>query len=245
MALARAIVRSFASDSASLQKRLVQCFSLGQFNEALKLGLELKANTLKEHGENHPVHLHVLGSLGQIYRSLGDFDLSVSLTTEMHEKFLRQFGEQSRSTIRAKHLLGSCYTTKGAPDVALGFLQEALTLRRKYAAEETLDIVENLLELGKCYVMLGEMEKARGAVEEAKGLVGEKYGYDNILMGKVLEALAHIAEKANNPQEALTCLRTALSMHQEWYGPLHRTTIHTQSLLDQLLRAHPQLASSA
>lgn len=233
----RALVRAFASDSVSLQKRLVQCFSLGQYKEALQLGQELKANTLREHGENHPVHLHVLGSLGQIHRSLGDFDQSIALTTEMHDKFLRQFGEENQSTIRSKHLLGACYAAKGAADVALGLLLEALTLRRKYAAEETLDIVENLVELGKCYVMLGQSEKGKSVVEEAKRLIGEKYGYDNILMGKVLEVSASTVQ-ASNPQEALSALRTALRMHQEWYGAEHRTTQHTQSLLDQLLRDH-------
>lgn len=242
MALVRAVLRAFASDSTSLQKRLVQCFSLGQFNEALKLGQELKANTLKEHGENHPVHLHVLGSLGQIHRSLGDFEASIALTTEMHDKFLRQFGEQNKSTIRSKHLLGSCYAAKGAPDVALGLLLEALSLRRKHAADETLDIVENLVELGKCYVKLGESEKGKAALEEAKHLIGQKYGCDNILMGKVLEVSASVVQ-ASNPQEALTALRTALRMHQEWYGTEHRTTQNTQTLLNQLLQANPQLSS--
>lgn len=241
MAMLRSLIRSFVTDSVSLQKRLMQCFTLGQYDEALKLGLQLKDQALKDHGENHPIFLHALGSLGQIYRLKGDHDQSIALTKEMHDKLERQFGEENKSTIRSKHMLGVCYRMKGMPDVALGLFHEALALRKKYAADEVLDLAENLMELGKCYLMLGEQEKARVVVSEGKTMIGEKYGYNNIILAKVLEVDAEVHIACNQPGKALESLRTALNMNREWFGTEHRNTQHTQTLLDTLLQKHPNL----
>lgn len=244
MALARLFFRGFSTEAMSLQKRMSQCFALRQFDEALRIGEELKSVAKAQHGENHPKYLQAIGGIAQTFLAAGQYDRAIEHAQEMHDKYLTQFGEEHKTTIQCKHVLGTYLMAKGQFDAALVQLHEALALWRKQQRLEILDLFETLLELGRCYFCKTDYEKSLLVLREAKKLIGDKYGYDNYLMGKILEQLSPAQAAAGDLQTAFESQRIAYEMHREWYGPEHSTTRQSQQRLEQLQALHPQLRSS-
>ncbi len=160
-----------------LNKKFVELFQQGKYEEAIPYAEKTFARAKKELGEDHPDYSTNLENLGWVYLTAGYYAKAEPAYTELIKIKRRLLGNEHPDYATMVNNLGILYSYMGNYIKAEPLYVEALAVRKKALGETHPDYATSLDNLGVLYASINEFEKAEAlynqAMEIRKKVLGE------------------------------------------------------------------------
>ncbi|CAG9316331.1 unnamed protein product [Blepharisma stoltei] len=239
--LLKGLLRVFATSENAikeLNRKLSQCYSLGDYQEALSIA-EQAYEESKELGEYNQMHITACSNLALMYKTVGRYENALNLYENAYKSYTNILGETHKNTVTIVHNIAATHKARGEPDKAIPLLEKIIEMRRN--SENTSDLVSSLNILGSCYKDIGNLEKAKTYIKEALDIIEERFGKGNVMSVNSLNAMGLVC-KANKEYElAEKYLKEALQLRENWHGESHPETLAIRHNLAELYMASGQV----
>lgn len=160
-----------------LNKKFVELFQQGKYDEAIPYAERAFAMAQKELSTEHPDYATNLENLGWVYLAAGYYSKAVPAYTELISIKENLLGNQHPDYATLVNNLATLYYYIGDYVKAETYHLEALQVRKKVLGEEHPDYATSLDNLGALYAAVDDYEKAeplyRQAMEIRKKILGE------------------------------------------------------------------------
>jgi CHAT domain-containing protein/Flp pilus assembly protein TadD len=150
-----------------LNKRFVELFRQGKYEEAIPYAEKAFETAKKELSEDHPDYSTNLENLGWVYLMTGYYSKAEPAYKELVKIKARLLGKDHPDYATMLNNLAILYYYMGEYVKAEPYYLEALAIRKKVLGEEHPDYATSLDNLGALYAAVEEFEKAEQLYKEA------------------------------------------------------------------------------
>ena len=247
-ALVQGIHQARQTQAALAESQAVQAFLTGLFESNRPAGAASELPTTRElldqgaararneFADNPALRMRMLATIGGIYRQLGQYPQSRSLLDEAAALIPQQTaavnGELRLDILRQHALLD---TDQGKLDEALRQLTDILAERRQAKAQPT-QLATALRELGRVHSRLGHHQDAIALQREAVGILRNLPAGNGVDLASAHNDLGVAFLRADDNEQAIDSLQTALAESIKAYGPVHEEVSQRRSNLAAALR---------
>ena len=171
---------------------------MGDYPEAEKYFLEVKAISEKLFGNEHPDYATSLNSLGLLYFYMGDFSKAEVYYIELKSKYEKFLGKESEGYVNAITNLGAVYEAIGNYANAEKYLLDAKLLWENVLRKQNENYAHVLNNLGALYKTMGDNTKAEKFFVDAKDTYEKILGKENQYYAACLNNLGTLYSSTND-----------------------------------------------
>ncbi|MEO6610844.1 MAG: tetratricopeptide repeat protein [Chitinophagaceae bacterium] len=150
-----------------LNKKFVELFQQGKYEEAIPYAEKAFATAKKELPEDHPDYATNLENLGWVYLTAGYYSKAEPAYKELVKLKARLLGKEHSDYATMLNNLAILYYYMGEYVKAEPYYLEALSVRKKVLGDEHPDYATSLDNLGALYAAVEEFEKAEQLYQQA------------------------------------------------------------------------------
>ena len=209
--------------NAQLLTDLANCHAaLGNYTQALALGIEVLEMRRELLGNRHPVVATSLGNVASYYSQLGNFSRALELGNEALELMRGALqSDKSPGVVTLLNNLAEYYSNLGDYTRALELGTEALEMRRELQSDKHPGVATSLNNLANFHAHLGNHARALELGTEALKMREELLGDKHPAVATSLGNLASYYLYLGDDTRALEFGIKALKMRQELLGDKH------------------------
>jgi tetratricopeptide (TPR) repeat protein len=219
---------------SSLNKKLVELYQAGKFNEAIPIAQEALELSKKALGPDHPQTAGALDTLARLYYFTGDYARAEPLyqrTLQIAEKAL---GPDHPDTATALSDLALLYRSTGNYTKAEPLYRRALEIKQKALGPDDPGTATTLNNLALLYRFTGDYDKAEPLYRRALEIKQKALGPDDPGTATTLNNLAELYRAKGDYAEAEPLCQRAVRIAEKSLGPDHRQTAAALSSLAAL-----------
>lgn len=223
---------------ASLRQALADLYrTIGLYDAASPLQHEALTIRLRLLGEEHPLTLESMDSLGVLLQKQGKPEEAEPFTRAALEGFRHVLGDDHPSTLRAINNMATLLQAKGMSAAAEPYYREALDRRAQVLGYGHRDTLSSLANMGFVLVDLGKPVEAERYYREALKRRRETLGDDHRDTIISINNLGYLLQSRGDLAAAEPLLREALERFRRVYGDEHQDTLTAVSNMGFLLQA--------
>jgi eukaryotic-like serine/threonine-protein kinase len=167
------------------------------------------------------VQAHMLGVLGEVYRSLGQYEQAQPLLEQALESRSRLYGAGHPDVAASQAGLAMLRRNRGDLQSAEQLLRAALATRRTHFGGEHLAVAETMHELGSTLRLANQHAEAEVLLREALAVRRRLLSEPHPEVARTLTSLATLVAENGDPAGAERLHEEALSLHRRLYGETH------------------------
>ncbi|MEM7552009.1 MAG: CHAT domain-containing tetratricopeptide repeat protein [Bacteroidota bacterium] len=210
---------------------------IGNYNDALKLYLEVKDIREKVFGKKHPEYAQSLNNLALLNERMGNYEQALPLylqAKEIEEKVLGKENPEYASTLSN---LAYLYEVMGNYEKALLLYLQAKDIEEKVLGKQHPDYAISINNLAVLLWSMGNYEQALTLYLQAKDINERALGKEHSVYAISLNNLALLYESMGNYEQALTHFLNAKNIQEKALGKEHPEYATTLNNLANLYEA--------
>ena len=193
----------------------------GDYNNAIKYGMESLELDKTLYGEQHSEYAIGLHALGAAYMAKAEYTQALSYFQKM-KQVLERIGKTNDDLYaQALNDIGSIYDDVGDLKQSENYLMQAMRLREKLSGKNSSDYANSLNNLATLYIQTGNLDKARDYFEQALKIFESIYGKDHIECAATLGNLGAVYEGLKDYNKAEQYHQRALTIRRKTFGNNH------------------------
>lgn len=227
-----------AEDAADLRPQINHLRKQGQYRAAIKLALDLVANTEKTLGPDNPNTANALIALGNLYRLTGQYTeaepvLKRALTIQEQGRG----AGRNRSIAFTLSFIAMLYNSTGRYAESEPLIKRALDIRERAKIQHPEGIAFLLSLLAETYFYTGRQAEAEPLMKRTVEIWEKHDNYFPDGMAYSLTTIAKIYRMTGRPAEAEPLVRRSLEICEKNLGPNHSNIAYALSNLAYIYRA--------
>jgi tetratricopeptide (TPR) repeat protein len=208
---------------------------MGEYAEALSLGVATLATARRVLGDEHQVTLDAMGVLAVVHRAMGKPALAVPLQTEALAVRRRLLGDDHKETMVTAGNLAVAHMNMENYDAALPLMTEALERKRRLEGDDSANTLVSMMNLALLHNNMGKHDLAlplyRDALQRSRRVLGSRHPSTLITMARLGQALL-LYSGGNDTAAGIALLEEAVAGQTAVLGADHPDTRHAQEVLD-------------
>ena len=207
-----------------------------QFDRSVELLHEVITQRKSLFGENDPVILISMSSLGCCCQGKGMLKKAIELYKKTLQKQKSLFGENDRYTLTSMNNLAACYQQKGMLEEAIELHKQTLEKGKSLFGENDRTTLTSMNNLAYCYQQKGMLDEAielhKKTLEKRKSLFGDNDRYTLTSMNN----LAECYQQKGMLEEAIELHKETLGKKKSLFGGNDRNTLSSMNNLAECFR---------
>jgi tetratricopeptide (TPR) repeat protein len=242
LGLARAEVASFASRTEGDWHRLgaangltAALYEMGQYTEALSLGVATLATARQALGDEDQVTLNAMMGLAAVHSTMGNHALALPLETEALAVLRRVDGvdgDDHLDTMTAASNLALTHMNMENYNAALPLMTEELERTRRLEGDDSADTLISMSNLAGLHDTMGRLDLALPLFHDALQRSRRVLGNRNPLTLTTMHWMALALCNSNDTAAGIALLEEAVAGRTAVLGAEHPSTRKSQGLLD-------------
>lgn len=231
-----------AAEAKELNRRVMELYGAGRYDEALPLAERALALREKVFGGEHAAVAQSLNHLAMLCEARGDYARAESLYGRALVLREKLHGAEHPEVAAMLNNLAGLYYVKGDYARAEPLYRRALSIREKAAGGDELEIASPLNNLALLYHVTGDYARAEPLYERALAIREKLLGAEHPDVAASLDSLAGLNFTRGDYARAEPLYRRALSIYEKALGAEHPDVATSLDNLAGLYRARGDYA---
>ncbi|HEY0987831.1 MAG TPA: serine/threonine-protein kinase, partial [Kofleriaceae bacterium] len=233
-------VRAFGAGSYEALRNLTKLASIartmGNNDEARKLGEDSLAGMSALVGTEHPSVVTILNEIGAAASNQDDYETAARYYGRALEISERIFGPDSLGTATMLNNTGEVEIRRGHLDEAQRRLERSLAIRERLLGKDHPQIALTLHSLGTVLEIRGDFDGEIAVMRRALAITTKASGPDDAANAIALEGIAEGLRCRGELTAALDHHQRALDLRKRVLGPVHPQTLNSMTQLANVLK---------
>ena len=213
-----------ASEADSFNRRVVELYQAGKYEQAIPIARQLLEISEKINGPEHPFTAGSLNNLAALYDSMGDYAKAEPLYLRALAIREKALGPEHPDTATSLNNLAVLYDSMGEYAKAEPVYRRALAIREKALGPEHPSTAGSLNNLAALYDSMGEYAKAEPLYRHALAIREKALGAEHPDTATSLNNLAALYDSMGDYAKAEPLYRRALAIREKALGAEHPLT---------------------
>lgn len=227
---------------AALRQSVAESYRDFGFNDKALPLLEAALTTRRrELGEDHPLTLETLNTLGLVQLAWGQRESAEKNLRQALESRRRVLGDDHPETLTSINNMGFFFNSGRRHELAEPFYREALDGRRRILDRDDPQVLSSLNNMGSLLMDMGKLDEAEPYFREALDGLRRVRGSDHPQTMTAINNLGMLLRMMGRLDEAEPCYREALDLRRRALGDEHPETLISLNNMGFLLKVRGRL----
>lgn len=232
------------AEATQLNRRVVELYGQGKYDEALPIAERVLALREKALGSEHLDVAAALNNLAALHNRRGDLARAEALYKRVLAIREKVLGPEHSDVATVLVNLGGLYEKQNNLTLAIPLYQRALSITEKREGAEHPDVASRLIDLAGAYQEAGDFNLAESLFQRALEVREKALGPEHLEVARALSNLAQLKTTRGDYTRAETLLQRALAITEKTLGADHPDVATIANNLGELYRAIGDLERS-